>query len=70
MNNTKRLMLVDGNYNYAYGATSRAIAFRSASETATKLGYVDLSKHYRELMRVWSRAAISHIKVVTSYKKK
>lgn len=64
------MMLVDGDYNYAYGATSRAIAFRSASEHAQGLGHVDLGKHYRGLMRIWSRAAIDHIKQIKTNKTK
>ena len=63
-------MLVDGDYNYAYGATSRAVAFRSASEHAQGLGYADLSKHYKGLMRIWSMAAIQHIKQIKTNKRK
>ena len=54
-------MMVVSNYSYAYGATSRAIAFKSAADHAANIGYVDLSKHYRGLMRIWSRCAAQDI---------
>jgi tripartite-type tricarboxylate transporter receptor subunit TctC len=62
MNNAKRLMLTEMDYSYAYGATSRAIAFRDAARLAEFENVPTLVRDLKNKMRIWARAAAQDIK--------
>lgn len=55
-------MLSDSNLVVAYGATSRAVAFRSAAQLADRLNQPLMSTSLRGMMRLWSRLAAEEIR--------
>jgi hypothetical protein len=62
MNHIKSRMLSDNNLRVAYGATSRAVAFRSAAQLAARLDQPFMSSSLRGMMRIWSRLAAEEIR--------
>lgn len=62
MNHIKSRMLSDSNLRVAYGAASRASAFRVAADLASKTDNETLSISLRAMMRIWSRLAAEEIK--------
>ena len=62
MNNIRSRMISDNNLRVAYGAASRAVAFRSAAQLADRLNQPLMSTSLRGMMRIWSRLAAEEIK--------
>ena len=62
MNNIRSRMISDNNLRVAYGAASRASAFRVAAQLADRLNQPLMSTSLREMMRIWSRLAAEEIK--------
>jgi hypothetical protein len=62
MNNIRSRMINDNNLRVAYGAASRAQAFRSAAQLADRLNQPLMSTSLRGMMRLWSRLAAEEIK--------
>lgn len=62
-------MLTEMDYSYAYGATSRAIAFRDAARLAEFENVPTLVRDLKNKMRIWSRAAAQDIKKYNSKRK-
>lgn len=69
MNNAKRMMLTEMDYSYAYGATSRAIAYRDAARLAHFENAPTLVRDLKNAMRIWARAAAQDIKKYNSKRK-
>jgi hypothetical protein len=55
-------MLSDSTLVVAYGAASRAQAFRAAAQLADRLNQPLMSTSLRGMMRLWSRLAAEEIK--------
>ena len=62
MNNIRSRMINDNNLRVAYGAVSRAEAFRTAAKIARQRDQQDLSQVLTILMQIWSRFAAEEIK--------
>jgi|MudIll2142460700_1097286.scaffolds.fasta_scaffold3090345_1 hypothetical protein len=62
MNHIKSKMISDSNLVVAYGAASRASAFRDAAQLADRLNQPLMSTSLRGMMRIWSKLAAEEIK--------
>ena len=62
MNNIRSRMLSDNNLRVAYGAASRASAFRAAAQLADRLNQPFMSTSLKVMMRIWSKLAAEEIK--------
>jgi hypothetical protein len=61
MNNIKSRMLSDNNLRVAYGAASRASAFRTAAQVV-RVSDPSVAQKLEDIMRIWSKLAAEEIK--------
>jgi len=61
MNHIKSKMISDSNLVVAYGAASRASAFRTAAQVV-RVSDPSVAQKLEDIMRIWSRLAAEEIK--------